>query len=177
MNKTEFWQLIDDARANAANVNDTAAALVTQLAGMDVRDIMRWQHICNTCIGLSYKQDLWAVADAITGGCTDDGFEYFRGGLLARGRDVFVQALNTPESLKNMDIGPELLQGERILLAGWQAFAQKAGLNLEGDITQPREFERIQHHLDVIEAASLAHRLTRDEEQELAADLREIPDD
>ena len=135
---------------------------------------LRWHHICNTYITLSHTQELWDVADVIVGRCSDDGFDYFRGGLLAQGRDVFVEAINAPESLKSMDINLGPHQGEEMLTAGWEAFALKAGLNLKGDITQTGVFERIQHHLDIIEAASEKHRLSRDEERELAMDIRVI---
>lgn len=57
----------------------------------------------------------------------------------------------------DINLGPH--QDEKMLTAGWQAFALKVGLSLEGDITQPGEYEQLQHHFDVIEACSEEYRL------------------
>ena len=35
----------------------------------------------------------------LKGGCSDDGFEYFRGWLLSRGRKVYEAAMRNPDSL------------------------------------------------------------------------------
>lgn len=54
-----------------------------------------WEYFLN----LSYKQDLWAVAYVVLGGCSDDGFDYFRFWLIAQGRKVFYNALENADSL------------------------------------------------------------------------------
>ena len=54
-----------------------------------------------------YTWDLWGVAYILKGGCSDDGFEYFRAWLIARGRDFVAQALADPEGLGvAIDPGP-----------------------------------------------------------------------
>jgi hypothetical protein len=50
----------------------------------------------------SYVAQLWAAAFVINGGCSDDGFEYFRGWLITRGREVFERALADPDSLADL---------------------------------------------------------------------------
>src|SRR5687767_14484267 len=47
----------------------------------------------------SYSSSLWGAAFVIMGGCSDDGFEYFRGWLISRGEDVYTQVLENPEYL------------------------------------------------------------------------------
>lgn len=52
------------------------------------------------CILLDMDTDaFWAAAYVINGGCSDDGFEYFRGWLITQGREVFQQALSDADSL------------------------------------------------------------------------------
>ena len=36
----------------------------------------------------SYRWDLWGAAYLANGGCSDDGFDYFRGWLIGQGRKV-----------------------------------------------------------------------------------------
>jgi hypothetical protein len=47
----------------------------------------------------SYTWALWGAAYLINGGCSDDGFDYFRGWLICQGRDVFQRAVHDPDSL------------------------------------------------------------------------------
>ena len=47
----------------------------------------------------AYRQELWGAAYLINGGCSDDGFVYFLGWLIAQGRDVYQAALPDPDSL------------------------------------------------------------------------------
>ena len=37
-------------------------------------------------------------------GCSDDGFDYFRGWLIARGRQAFDQAVADPDALANLAV-------------------------------------------------------------------------
>ena len=45
-------------------------------------DIIEFAKIFNTLYANSYQSNLWAVAYIINGGCSDDGFDYFRGWLI-----------------------------------------------------------------------------------------------
>jgi hypothetical protein len=51
---------------------------------------------------LSYRRDLWGAAYLLNGGCSDDGFEYLRGWLIAQGRTVFERALGDPDVLADL---------------------------------------------------------------------------
>ena len=47
----------------------------------------------------AYRNDLWALAYVVMGGCSDDCFTDFRTWLVTRGKSVFVEALRSPDSL------------------------------------------------------------------------------
>src|SRR5205807_9971881 len=46
--------------------------------------------------------DLWGAAYLINGGCSDDGFDYFRAWLISRGRTVYEAAIKDPDSLAGL---------------------------------------------------------------------------
>jgi hypothetical protein len=50
----------------------------------------------------AYTWDLWGAAYLINGGCSDDGFAYFRAWLISRGQDVYSAALQNPDSLASV---------------------------------------------------------------------------
>jgi Protein of unknown function (DUF4240) len=52
----------------------------------------------------SYDWGLWGAAYVIDGGCSDDGFDYFRAYLISRGRAVFEAAMADPDSLADADL-------------------------------------------------------------------------
>jgi len=47
----------------------------------------------------AYRNDLWAVAYVVMGGCSDDCFMDFRKWLVMRGKSVYHAALQNPDSL------------------------------------------------------------------------------
>ena len=57
-------------------------------------------------IAYSYRTRLWAAAYVINGGCSDDGFDYFRGWLIVQGRHVFEQAVVNPDALADLAVIP-----------------------------------------------------------------------
>jgi hypothetical protein len=44
-------------------------------------------------------RDQWGAAYLANGGCSDDGFDYFRGWLIGQGRKVYETVLADPDSL------------------------------------------------------------------------------
>jgi hypothetical protein len=92
-------------------------------------------------LNLAYTWDLWGAAYVIHGGCSDDGFEYFRRWLVSRGRDVYEAALADPDSLAQRDVqpGPDgVWEFEEIYYVVGDAFKEKGG---EGDVRDHSEPE------------------------------------
>jgi hypothetical protein len=84
----------------------------------------------------SFKEDLWAAAYLINGGCSDEGFEHFRGWLIAHGRDVVARAVHEPDALADLpavrvaaDNGAEF-QAEDVLHIAERAYRQATGAGL-----------------------------------------------
>ncbi len=73
----------------------------------------------------SYRWDLWGAAFVINGGCSDDGFDYFRGWLMLQGRDVWEAALRDPESLADVSFDGDA-GCEDVLYAAGKAYEQVA---------------------------------------------------
>src|SRR5262249_4867117 len=52
----------------------------------------------------SYRNPLWAAAYLVNGGCSDDGFEYFRGWLIMQGRAVYERVVADPDALADLAV-------------------------------------------------------------------------
>ncbi|MEU4085376.1 DUF4240 domain-containing protein [Streptomyces aureus] len=142
MNKQQFWQLIEAARNQAINPDDSEAVAreaTSLLASRPAEEIVAAQQLLWDLMAESYKDPLWAAAYLINGGCSDDGFDYFRGWLIAQGREVFERVVADPDALAGLLIvqtsaaaGVDL-EGERTLCIAWDAHVTATGEELPHD--------------------------------------------
>lgn len=132
MDSTEIWDLIETARDEADDPGDAdsvAECLVRTLADRDPEVIEAFDVALAGLVAESYTTELWAAAYLINGGASDDGFDYFRGWLIAQGRDIFEAAVADPDSLADvpavraaMAEGDEL-ECEAMLGVAWDAYS------------------------------------------------------
>lgn len=141
MDKQTFWKLIETARAEAARAaaDDVAARAARLLAGRPAAEIAAAQQVLWDLLAESYRAPLWAAAYVINGGCSDDGFDYFRGWLLTQGEEAFAAALRDPDSLAAHPVvreaaaeGLELWDEEALSIA-WRAYESATGSELPAD--------------------------------------------
>ena len=124
-----FWALIEAARSNRADCDSQAATLGAQLSQLSPKQIVQFDREMRTRLVESYRWDLWGVAYLINGGASDDGFEYFRGWLIAQGRDYFSAALLDPERAADSAEAGEA-ECEAILYVAAEAHETKTGEQL-----------------------------------------------
>ncbi|MEU3643761.1 DUF4240 domain-containing protein [Lentzea sp. NPDC034063] len=103
-----FWSLIESARAGTTTCCEVAAKAAALLATRPPAEIVATHQALWRLMDASYVAPLWAAAFLIRGGCSDDGFDYFRGWLLTRGRQVFEAAVADPDSLAGLTLTPDL---------------------------------------------------------------------
>ena len=125
MNVDSFWTLIDKCRGQSDECEELANLVVKQLSALPQEEIAGFIRVFDELLDRAYLWDLWGAAYIINGGCSDDGFEYFRCWLIAQGRDTFERALADPESLAEL-AEPEV-ECEDLLYAGGRAWEAVAG--------------------------------------------------
>lgn len=100
-----FWQLIDEARGLVGDPFD-ADAVARQaeilFAALPPDEIVAAEQVFWDLMSDAYRNPLWAAAHIINGGCSDDGFDYFRGWLILQGRAAFERAVEDPDALANL---------------------------------------------------------------------------
>jgi hypothetical protein len=97
MDKTAFWELIEESRQEGRFCEAQAAHLRARLAGLELAEVISFQQHFWARMAEAYRGDLWAVAYIVNSGCSDDGFCDFRGWLIAQGRAFFEEVLQVPE--------------------------------------------------------------------------------
>ncbi|GAA2573923.1 DUF4240 domain-containing protein [Winogradskya consettensis] len=149
MDTTDVWRLLAQARTDLPDpceAEDIAARAISLLAGRPPAYIAAFAQPLWDLLARSYRADLWAAAYTINGGASDDGFDYFRGWLIAQGEAVYDQALTDPDSLADQPAviraaADEMeLSGEDILGIAWTAYRNATGEELPANaftITYP----------------------------------------
>lgn len=145
MDKHQFWQLIEAAREQEPDLGDGEhAEAVARRAGellavRPVEEIVAAQQTFWDLMAESYTNPLWAAAYITNGGCSDDGFDYFRGWLVAQGQDVYARAVADPDSLAGLPVvqaaaaeGFEF-ECESVLGIVWNAHIKATGNELPDD--------------------------------------------
>ena len=103
MDKTQFWQLIADSRRDIPDNNiefgcrHQAENLKALLVKLSAPEIIEFSNFFDEFTDLAYRWDLWAAAELINGGASDDGFTYFRWWLIAQGQHYYEAALQDVE--------------------------------------------------------------------------------
>ena len=129
MNTDQFWNLIESARTISSSCSGMAQRLKEYFVEMSADEIYGFQQELWQRLDESYRWDLWAVAFIIDGGCSDDGFEYFRGWLISQGRKYFEAALADPRQAAER-AQPDAIYCEDILYVAGIAYKAKTGKHL-----------------------------------------------
>jgi hypothetical protein len=98
MDYDQFWRLVDRTRG----FPERAEALAKLLEQLEPDEIVRFRILYDDVVHLANKVDLWGAAHTINGGCSDEGFYYFREALIEQGRPVFEAAVRDPDSLADI---------------------------------------------------------------------------
>jgi hypothetical protein len=137
MRTDDFWAVIGRATADRpATPAEVAKRAAADLATRDPAEIVAWARHFDKVMAASGTQDLWAAAYLINGGCSDDGFDYFRGWLIAHGREAVARSVRSPDSLADVPAvrgaaeSGAVFEAEEVLSIAAEAYQQATGSEL-----------------------------------------------
>jgi hypothetical protein len=99
MTENEFWKLIGQHVVRQSGGSIDARPLAKVLERKAPEEILAFQRHMSQRYLESYTWQLRGAAYLIHDGCPDDTFDYFRSWLIGCGRDVFLAAMENPDSL------------------------------------------------------------------------------
>ncbi|GAA6169535.1 DUF4240 domain-containing protein [Sessilibacter corallicola] len=134
----QFWEIISKAKSLSNNDiylrPESLKQVLNTLSPVDIEsfNVEYRQKLVET-----YRWDLWGAAYLINGGCSDDGFDYFRDFLISEGEQVYKQALENPDSLAELEYEDEI-ELEDFRYAIDDAYTEKTGASLpQPNLQQP----------------------------------------
>jgi hypothetical protein len=134
MDRSAFWHLIEITKAEGHDDQEKQITLLRELLfRLPLEELQSFDQIVNELCYESYRPLLWAAAYLMNDGCSDDGFEYFRGWLIAQGATVFSKALNDPDTLADVILSYQednqrcFFECEEILSIAQHIYDEKTG--------------------------------------------------
>jgi Protein of unknown function (DUF4240) len=136
-----LWELIEAARRQGrdpADAGAVAARAAILLSARPLGEIVAADEVLWGLMADSYRHPLWAAAYLVNGGCSDDGFEYFRGWLIMQGREVYGRVVADPDALAGLAAirakAPGPVECEDTLYIAAQAYRATTGGELPGRV-------------------------------------------
>ncbi len=99
MDIKQFWELIEVSRKNSLSGNEQIIFLETTLVKLSEKEIAGFRLQTDKLLFDSYTSELWCATYVINGGCSDDGFQYFRCWLISLGEKAYTESMNKPDNL------------------------------------------------------------------------------
>jgi hypothetical protein len=98
-----FWSIIEaGGREGQQDPERQLEAVRRALGELPPDELIEFHRLFNRAMDDAYTWDLWGAAYLINGGCSDDGFAYFRSWLISRGRAAYEAAVRDPASLAGL---------------------------------------------------------------------------
>lgn len=128
MEEHQFWQIVEASLQNTDSEKAQEAYLVQTLKVLSLEEIIGFKLRTNKLLAKSFTSELWCAGYILNGGCSDDGFEYFRNWLISRGRTLFESAIINPDILvSEINSEEEEFEFESFWYVALEAFEQKTG--------------------------------------------------
>ena len=127
MTRDEFWHLIESTRPKGAWAALHAGTLELALEKLPEDEIVSFDRHFQELMAESYRCDLWGAAYIANGGCSDDGFVYFRAWLISQGRRYFEKCLRAPDELASRASLDGDTEDEEFLYCAAEAYREKTG--------------------------------------------------
>lgn len=100
MNEEQFWAIVQKAVDEAGDDEDEYLEVVMhELSKLSLKEMVGFRLRTDKLLYDSYTSEMWCAGYLMNGGCSDDGFEYFRLWVISRGRKVYEVALANPDNL------------------------------------------------------------------------------
>ena len=127
MRKEDFWNLIDEVNQLCPTRDQESIMAVTtdKLMQLDVNDILDFHMIQQEYFRAAYRNDLHAASEAMGATPSYDGLQGFVYWLISCGKEVFIQAMDNPDTLADVPLDGERIEFPSFGFAAYTAYSMK----------------------------------------------------
>jgi Protein of unknown function (DUF4240) len=131
LNEDVYWAIIDKSLKNGNSVGNQEAFLVNAIGQLTPKEMIGFRLRTDKLLHDTYTSEMWCAGYIMNGGCSDDGFEYFRNWIISRGKETYYKAKANPDNLIEAVLqGAEFYEFESFSYVALTAFENKTGKQL-----------------------------------------------
>lgn len=87
LDETVFWNIVDLSFENTQNQDDQERFLVKEIEKLTPKQMIGFRLRTDKLLYDTYNSEMWCAGYIMNGGCSDDGFEYFRNWVISLGKE------------------------------------------------------------------------------------------
>lgn len=131
LDEDTYWEIIGKSLRNTKTQEDQEQFLINEIRKLTPKEIIGFKLLTDKLLYDTYTSEMWCAGYIMNGGCSDDGFEYFRNWIISRGRDVYYKAKEDPDNLiSEVSEEIEFYDFEGFWYVAPEAFSRKTGKDL-----------------------------------------------
>ncbi len=126
-----YWTIIQKSLNATSNQEDREQFLIKAIGKLPPQQMVGFRLRTDKLLYDTYNSEMWCAGYIMNGGCSDDAFEYFRNWVISRGKTVYYNAKQDPDSLIN-EVNDDLeeYEFESFWYVALEAFQRKTGKDL-----------------------------------------------
>jgi hypothetical protein len=126
-----FWSILDTSLQNFTNQDEQEQVLIQEIENLTPKEMVGFRLRTDKLLYDTYTSEMWCAGYLMNGGCSDDGFEYFRNWVISRGKSTYYKAKQNPDSLiSEVNDDTEIYDFESFWYVALVAFNNKTGKDL-----------------------------------------------
>jgi hypothetical protein len=131
LNEDLYWEIIDKSIRNTNHQDAQEQFLIEEIAKLTPKEMVGFRLRTDMFLYKTYNSEMWCAGYIMNGGCSGDGFEYFRNWVISRGKETYYKAKENPDYLiKEVVANDDFYEFESFWYVALEAFQQKTGKNL-----------------------------------------------
>lgn len=131
LDETIFWNIVDSSVKNTKNQDSQEKFLIKEIEKLTPKQMIGFRLRTDKLLYDTYNSEMWCAGYIMNGGCSDDGFEYFRNWIISRGKETYYKAKENPDNLISEFVeGEEYYDFESFWYVALTAFNNKTGKEL-----------------------------------------------
>jgi len=131
LNEDTYWAIIDRSLKATNNQEDQEQFLIAEIEKISPKEIIGFRLRTDKLLYDTYTSEMWCAGYIMNGGCSDDGFEYFRCWVISRGKDTYYKTKANPDYLIHEVVeNADYYEFELFWYVALEAFEHTTGVDL-----------------------------------------------
>ena len=131
VDEDSFWEIINESNENSVTASEFTSNLESTLEKLKRSEISKFNKILLEKYDKLNSWDLLAIAYIVMGGCSDDGFDYFKMWIITQGKKVYEAAIRGPGPISKILKCRWGCQCEGLFSTVNNAFFSRSGKNIK----------------------------------------------